>query len=122
MESTILPASRRLNAEFFAEVRNALEILERPSSNSMKEALKPFHKIIVAYDDSLAARDALTAGIERCKLLGTPLEAITVIEPPPMYAALVFAADPNVQCLEADRKRHYYQIVESAGEIMRIQV
>ena len=81
----------------------------------MKDALKPFQKIIVAYDDSPAARDALTAGIELCKLLGTPLETITVIEPPPMYTALVLAPDPNVaQCLETDRKRHCYEIMGSA--------
>ena len=51
----------------------------------LKEPSKLFQKIIVAYDDSPAGRDALSAGIELCKLLGTPLQTITVIEPPPIY-------------------------------------
>jgi nucleotide-binding universal stress UspA family protein len=81
----------------------------------MNQASKPFKKIIVAYDDSPAARDALSAGIELCKVLGTPLETVTVIEPPPMYTTLVVAIDPNVaQGLETDRKRHYQQISECA--------
>jgi nucleotide-binding universal stress UspA family protein len=49
----------------------------------MNQASKPFQKIIVAYDDSPAAREALSAGIDLCKVLGTPLQTITVIEPPP---------------------------------------
>jgi len=81
----------------------------------MKEASKPFQKIIVAYDDSAAARDALSAGIERCKVLGTPLQTITVIEPPPIYTGLVLAVDPGVvQSLESDRRRSYEGLMEFA--------
>jgi nucleotide-binding universal stress UspA family protein len=72
------------------------------------EALKPFQKIIVAYDYSLAARDALSVGIELCKLFGVPLQTVTVIEPPPAYTGLVLAVDPGiVQSLESDRRRSY---------------
>jgi hypothetical protein len=39
----------------------------------VKEGSKLFQKIIVAYDDSRATYDALSAGIKLCKLLGTPL-------------------------------------------------
>jgi nucleotide-binding universal stress UspA family protein len=81
----------------------------------MKEASKPFQKIIVAYDDSPAARDALSAGIELCKLLGAPLETITVIEPPLTYTGFVLAVDPDVaQGLELDRRRHHEELIEFA--------
>jgi nucleotide-binding universal stress UspA family protein len=81
----------------------------------MKEALKPFRKIIVAYDDSPAARNALSAGIELCRLLGTPLETITVIEPPPLYTAFVVAADLGVaRGLEDDRRQHHQELMEFA--------
>jgi nucleotide-binding universal stress UspA family protein len=81
----------------------------------MKEALKPFQRIIVAYDDSPAAREALGAGIELCRALGTPLETITVIEPPPAYTAFAVAAGPDAaQSLEWDRKQHYREIMEFA--------
>ena len=89
-----------------------------PSSekaNAMKEALKPFQKIIVAYDDSLAARDALSVGIELCKQFGVPLQTITVVEPPPAYTGLVLAIDPSiVQSLESDRRRSYESLMEIA--------
>jgi len=53
--------------------------------------------------------------MELCKLMGTPLETITVIEPPPVYTAFVVAADPGVaQSLESDRRRRYQEILESA--------
>jgi nucleotide-binding universal stress UspA family protein len=81
----------------------------------MEEALRPFQKIIVAYDDSPAARDALSAGIELCKLFGTPLQTITVIEPPPAYTGLVLAVAPDVvQSLQADRRRSYEGLMEIA--------
>jgi nucleotide-binding universal stress UspA family protein len=79
------------------------------------EALKPFQKIIVAYDYSLAARDALSVGIELCKLFGVPLQTVTVIEPPPAYTGLVLAVDPGiVQSLESDRRRSYEGLLEIA--------
>ena len=81
----------------------------------MTQTSRPFQRIIVAYDDSPPARDALSAGIELCRLLGTQLETITVIEPPPVYTAFVVAADPGVaQSLESDRRRRYQEILESA--------
>jgi nucleotide-binding universal stress UspA family protein len=81
----------------------------------MKDASKPFQKIVVAYDNSPAARDALSAGIELCKLLGTPLETITVVEPPPIYAGFTFAADPGVaHTLESDRRWYYEGLMEFA--------
>jgi nucleotide-binding universal stress UspA family protein len=81
----------------------------------MKEAAKPFQKIVVAYDNSLAARHALNAGIELCKLLGTPLETITVIEPPPIYTGFALAVDPEVaRGLESDRRRYYEELMEFA--------
>ena len=81
----------------------------------MTETSKPFQKITVAYDDSLPARDALGAGIALCKLLGTPLHTITVIEPPPAYNGLVVTVAPDVaQAIEADRKRLHEKLMESA--------
>jgi len=81
----------------------------------MTQTSKPFQKIIVAYDDSPPARDALSAGIALSKLLGTPLETITVIEPSPAYTGLVVAVAPNVaQAIEADRKRLHERLIESA--------
>jgi len=81
----------------------------------MKDPSKPFQKIVVAYDDSPAARDALSAGIELCKLLGTPLETITVVEPPPIYTGFAFAADPGVaHTLESDRRQSYEELREFA--------
>ena len=81
----------------------------------MKEASKTFQKIIVAYDGSPSAHDALSTGIELCKLLGTPLQTITVIEPPPAYTGFIVAVAPEVeQGIEADRKRHYEELMESA--------
>jgi nucleotide-binding universal stress UspA family protein len=81
----------------------------------MTETSKPFQKITVAYDDSAPARDALSAGIALCKLLGTPLQTITVIEPPPAYTGLVVTVAPEVaQAIEADRKRLHEKLMESA--------
>ena len=81
----------------------------------MKQHKKTFQNIIVAYDDSPAARDALSAAIELCKLLGAPLQTITVIEAPPPSTGLVIAVAPGVaQDIEADRKRFYEELVESA--------
>ena len=81
----------------------------------MKEALKLFQKIIVAYDDSPAARDALSAGIELCKLFGMPLQTVTVIEPPPAYTGLALAVAPDVvQSLESDRRRSHEGLMEIA--------
>src|SRR6516164_1654344 len=81
----------------------------------MNQASKPFQKIIVAYDDSPAARDALRVGIDLCKVLGTPLQTITVIEPPPVYTGFVVTVAPNIaQGIEADRRRFYEELIESA--------
>jgi nucleotide-binding universal stress UspA family protein len=81
----------------------------------MTQASTPFQKVLVAYDDSPAARDALSTGIELCKLLGTPLQTITVIEPPPIYTGLVLTVDPDVaHGIESDRKRHYEELMEIA--------
>jgi nucleotide-binding universal stress UspA family protein len=81
----------------------------------MNQTPKTFRKIIVAYDDSPAARDALSTAIELCQLLGTPLQTITVIEPPPAYSGFVVTVAPDVaQCLELDRKRHYEELMEAA--------
>ena len=81
----------------------------------MTQTSKPFQKIVVAYDDSPPARDALSAGIALCKLFGTPLETITVIEPPPAYTGLVITVAPDVaQAIEADRKRIHEKLMESA--------
>jgi nucleotide-binding universal stress UspA family protein len=81
----------------------------------MNQAPHPFQTIIVAYDESAAAGEALNAGIELCKLLGTPLQTITVIEPPPMYTGLVVAVDPDVaKGIETDRRRFYEELIESA--------
>jgi len=92
----------------------------------MKEALKPFRKIIVAYDDSPAARDALSVGIELCQLFGVPLQTITVIEPPPAYSGLVLAIDPGVeQTLESDRRRSNEALLEIAvaeGRLHSVEV
>jgi len=72
----------------------------------------PFQKIIVAYDDSPTAHDALGAGIELCKPLGTSLQTITVIEPYPVYTEFVVTVAPDVaQGIEADRKRHYKELL-----------
>ena len=69
----------------------------------------------MAYDDSPPARDALSAGIALCKLFGTPLETITVIEPPPAYIGLVLTVAPEVaQAIEADRKRLHEKLMEAA--------
>jgi hypothetical protein len=81
----------------------------------LKEASKLFQKIIGAYDDSPAGRDALSAGIQLCKLHGTALQTITVIEPPPIYTGLIFAVAPDVaQGLESDRRRYHERLMEFA--------
>jgi nucleotide-binding universal stress UspA family protein len=81
----------------------------------MTQTSKPFQKIIVAYDDSPPARDALSAGIALCKLLGTPLQTVTVIEPPPAYSGLIVTVAPDAaRGIEADRKRSYEELMESA--------
>ena len=81
----------------------------------MNQASKPFHNIVVAYDDSPAAHDALSAGIDLCKLLGTPLQTITIIEPPPAYMGLVVAVAPDVaQGIQTDRRRSHEELIASA--------
>jgi len=81
----------------------------------MTQTSRPFQRIIVAYDGSPSARDALSAGIALCKLFGTPLQTITVIEPPPAYTGLVITVAPDVaQAIEADRKRIHEKLMESA--------
>ena len=81
----------------------------------MSKAPSPFKKIIVAYDDSPEARDALGLGIELAKALDNSLHTITVIEPPPIYSGLVLAVAPDVALgLEADRRRNYEAIANMA--------
>lgn len=81
----------------------------------MEQVLKPFQKIVVAYDDSQAARDALSAGIELCKLLGTSLQTITVIEPAPAYTAFSVAVSPGIEgILDTDRRQFYGELMETA--------
>jgi nucleotide-binding universal stress UspA family protein len=81
----------------------------------MEQTLKPFQKIVVAYDDSQAARDALNAGIELCKLLGASLQTITVIEPAPAYTAFSVAVSPGIEgILDNDRRQFYGELMESA--------
>lgn len=81
----------------------------------MKQTVKPFKKIIVAYDGSPSAREALSAGIEICKLLDTPLETITVLEPPPAYTAFVVAVDPGAaRGLESDRRAQCQELMQFA--------
>jgi nucleotide-binding universal stress UspA family protein len=81
----------------------------------MKESSKTFQKIVVAYDDSPAARDALYAGIDLCKLSGSTLQTITVVEPPPAYNGFVVTVAPDVaQGIEADRKRRFEELIEHA--------
>jgi nucleotide-binding universal stress UspA family protein len=81
----------------------------------MTEASNTFQKIVVAYDDSPQAREALNAGIELCKRFDTPLETITVIEPPSAYTGLIVTVAPDVaQGIEADRCRDYEELIESA--------
>lgn len=106
-----------------AEIRGSLiqnAVMKRPASEvsklkGMKQTMKPFQRIIVAYDGSPAAREALSAGIEICKLLDTPLETITVIEPPPAYTAFVVAVDPGAaQGLESDRREQGQELIRFA--------
>jgi nucleotide-binding universal stress UspA family protein len=81
----------------------------------MNQTLKPFQKIVVAYDESPGARDALSAGIGLCRSLDIPLQTITVIEPPPAYAGFVVSVAPDVaQGIEAERRRSYEELIESA--------
>ena len=81
----------------------------------MTQASTPFQKVLVAYDDSPAARDASAQVLSLCKLLGTPLQTITVIEPPPIYTGLVLTVDPDVaHGIESGRKRHYEELMEIA--------
>lgn len=81
----------------------------------MEEFQKTFQNIIVAYDGSSAVRDALSTAIGLCKVLGTSLQTITVIEPPTPSTGLVIAVAPGVaQNVEEDRKRFYEELVEFA--------
>ena len=81
----------------------------------MNEVSKAHQKIVVAYDGSPAALDALRAGIEICKLLGTPLETVTIIEPSPTYYGLVVTVAPDVaRGIEEDRRRDYEELMNSA--------
>lgn len=81
----------------------------------MKDVAKPFKKIIVAYDNSPAARDALSVGIELCSVLETSLEIVTVIEPPPAYAALVSVVNPDVaRGIDMEWRQHCQELVDSA--------
>ncbi len=48
-----------------------------------------FQRILVAYDGSSGARDALRMGIDLAKRLGAELETVSVEEPLPRYAATI---------------------------------
>lgn len=81
----------------------------------MNQPSTTFQKIIVAHDGSPEAREALSTGLQLCKLLGTPLQTVTVIEPPPAYTGFVITVAPNVaQGLESERKRYYEELMETA--------
>ena len=81
----------------------------------MKETSNAFQKIVVALDESPAARDALNTAIDLCKLSGSTLQTITVIEPPPAYNGFVVTIAPDVaQGIEVDRKRRFEELVEFA--------
>ena len=81
----------------------------------MRETPKAFQKIVVAYDGSPQATDALNAGIELCRMLGTPLQTVTVIEPPPASNGFIVTVAPEVAMrIEADRRRSSEELMEFA--------
>ena len=49
--------------EVCAHLRESRIYKRKASSNPMNQESKPFQKVVVAYDDSPTARDALNAGI-----------------------------------------------------------
>lgn len=81
----------------------------------MNGASKPFQRIIVAYDDSPAAEDALRVGLELCKLIGAPLETLTAIEVSRVYSELVPTSSAEVvQRINSDRLRNYQELMDVA--------
>jgi len=108
-----LPGPGSVAARKFREMQ--FSIWEGHLVNHMAEGSKTFQRIVVAYDDSPQAREALNTGIELCKLFDTPLQTITVMEPPPAYSGFTMTIAPDAaQGIEADRRRHYEELIESA--------
>ena len=74
-----------------------------------------FENIAVAYNESPEARRALAAAIHLAKALGAGLQAITVMEKLPAYAAFAVGADASIAVLlEEDRLKFYEQLQANA--------
>jgi len=76
-----------------------------------------FKNIAVAYNESPEASRALTAAIGLAKCLGARLQAVTVMEKLPAYAAFAAGADAALAVLlEEDRLKFYEQLQADARE------
>lgn len=73
-----------------------------------------FKKIAVVFDESPGASHALTSAIALAKILGSELQAVTVVEPPAAYTGYVSAAPLLSHVLTEDRVKFYEQLQETA--------
>jgi nucleotide-binding universal stress UspA family protein len=74
-----------------------------------------FKKITVAYNQSPEATRALASAIQLSRMLSAELRVVTIVEPPPAYAAYADAADSSLgQILIEDRKEIYDRLLAEA--------
>lgn len=65
-----------------------------------------FHRIMVAYDESVEASKALDASIKLANALGAELSIVTVIEPLPAYFSWAVSAVPVIQWSREKRMKY----------------
>lgn len=70
-----------------------------------------FHRIMVAYDESLEAGKALRTSIELAKTLGAELSVVTILEPLPVYFSFAPSAVPA--CIWTEEKRVRYNALQA---------
>jgi len=76
-----------------------------------------YGKMVVAYDGSAAAKNALKTAIHLAKTLGSEFHVVTVMQKLPAYAAYATAADPALTVvLDVDRRRFYEDLQSAAKE------
>jgi nucleotide-binding universal stress UspA family protein len=74
-----------------------------------------FHKVVAAYNESPEAERALISAIKLTKIMNGELQAVTVREELPGYAAFAGAGDPSLSyALKQDRAQLYEHLQEKA--------
>ncbi|WP_348262625.1 universal stress protein [Telmatobacter sp. DSM 110680] len=74
-----------------------------------------YKKIMIAFDESAAAKRALSSAVELAKELKADLRLLTVSEPLPVYAAFMDSELPGARQALLEERNAFYKDLQSKG-------